>query len=327
MIWPYEAMPVLESLARLGNFDDYIEPVIDTYFKKCQVESGEIVPFGVHWAMCTSCALTSFATYALTREKEYFDKYRDRAYKAFLWIKETRVKGEENGVVLGLFPPLRSCDDEFVFQNFGSTDTHNLQALRKMASLFEHFDDACSKEIRNEAEDYESILQGIWKNISLASDKDELRVPFTPIGDDSFVHKKYGFGHTGAYIANYLDIPAEDAERIINYYTRRGFIKGGLYDKLPDKVAPGVYPYYLDETGRCLIWYVTAHEYGWFKYFMRHGMKERCKEIIDDTIKYGMTKDYYMVERYNERDPYVGPWMPNASANGRLINMLLDYYE
>ena len=117
-----------------------------------------------------------------------------------------------------------------------------------------------------------------------------------------------------------------DKEKIINYYTRRGFIKGGLYNKLPDKIAPGVYPYYLDENGRCLIWYISAHEYSWFKYFMRRDMKDRAKEIIDDCIRFGMTKDYYMLERYNERDPYFGPWMPNASANGRLLNMLLDYY-
>jgi hypothetical protein len=39
-----------------------------------------------------------------------------------------------------------------------------------------------------------------------------------------------------------------------------------------------------------------------------------------------MTSEYYMIERYHENDPYFCPWSPNASANGRLINMLLDYY-
>ena len=326
MIWPYEAMPVLEALTRLGNFDDYVEPIIDMYFEKCQIESGEIVPFGVRWAMCTSCALTSFAKYALTRGKEYFDKYRDRTYKAFLWIKNTRVKEKTEGIVKGLFPPLRSSDDALVFQNYGSTDTHNLEGLRQLYRAFSHFEDPAKEELRNEVEDYNAVLQNVWKGVRENASSDELRVSYTPIGDDTAVREAYGFSHTGAYISNYLDISTSDVEKIINYYTKRGFIKGGLYNKLPDKIAPGVYPYYLDENGRCLIWYIGAHEYSWFKYFMRHDMKERAKEIIDDCIRFGMTKDYYMVERYNERDPYFGPWMPNASANGRLLNMLLDYY-
>ena len=40
-----------------------------------------------------------------------------------------------------------------------------------------------------------------------------------------------------------------------------------------------------------------------------------------------MTDECVMVERYHQRDPYFVPWSPNASANGRFINMLLDIAE
>ena len=326
MIWPFEAMPALEALNRLGDFDDYIEPVIDMYFRKCQVENGEIVPFGVHWAICTATALTSFSSYAMTKERSFFDKYRDRAYKAFKWIQSMRVKEATEGVVPGLFPPFRSNDDDLVFQNYGFTDTYNLGGVRSILAVFEHFSDPAADEIRAECEDYEKTLQAVWKNIAERAEGDELRVPFIPVGDDTEVARKYGFSHTGSYCAYFLDIPVEDAEKIINYYTRIGLMKDGLYDKLPDKLAPGVFPQYLDENGRCVVWYVSISEHLWLEYFLRHGMRERAKETLDACAKYAMSKDYYMVERFNERNPYFTPWMPNASANGRFINMLLDYY-
>ena len=327
MVWPYESMPVLEALCKMGDFSDYVEPIIDSYFTKMQDESGEVVPFGIHWAMCTANALYSFCKYALVRGKEYFDKYRDRAYKAFLWIKKTRASTVPEGdIIAGLFPPRRSCDDELVFQGYGNTDSFNLRGLNAASETFAYFKDAAREEIKAEYDSYLGVMRKAWSDISARSSTDELRVPFTPYGDDTEVEKMFVFGHFGAYITEAIDIPESDAERVINYYTRRGFIKGGLYDRMPDKDGHDSTVENLDEDGKCAVWYVTAHEYLWFKYFMRHGMRDRAKEIIDDSLRFAMTEEYYMLERYKETDPYFVPWSPNVSANGRLIDMLFDYY-
>ena len=45
------------------------------------------------------------------------------------------------------------------------------------------------------------------------------------------------------------------------------------------------------------------------------------------TLNYAMTDEYYMLERYNEQDPWFSPWSPNASANGRTILMLTAFYK
>jgi hypothetical protein len=50
------------------------------------------------------------------------------------------------------------------------------------------------------------------------------------------------------------------------------------------------------------------------------------KEILDAQLKYIMTPEYYMMERYDETNPFYTPWLPNASANGRTMLMILDYY-
>ena len=95
---------------------------------------------------------------------------------------------------------------------------------------------------------------------------------------------------------------------------------------MPDKNNSGSLVCNLDENGKCVVWYVSVHENAWFNYFMRNGDRVNAKEIIDGNIKYAMTSEYYMIERYHENDPYFCPWSPNVSANGRTINMLLDYY-
>lgn len=66
-VWTFEAVTVLEALSRIGDFADYIEPVIDLYFGGFFTECGEIVAFAIPWARATATVLYSFASYALVR--------------------------------------------------------------------------------------------------------------------------------------------------------------------------------------------------------------------------------------------------------------------
>ena len=115
-VWPFEALYVLEALGKLGDFGDYIEPVIDGYFSLMQAENGEIVPLGIHWAMATANVLYSFSDYAMIAGRDYFAKYREKAVRAFEYIRATRASTkEEPGVQVGLYPPLRSCDCDHLY--------------------------------------------------------------------------------------------------------------------------------------------------------------------------------------------------------------------
>ena len=335
-VWVYETMPVLESLERLGDFDSYIEPVMDVYFTKFASESGEITPLAIPWAMATGNVLYSFGTYAIRRgEKAFFEKYRDAAYRAYLWIKSTRAATKaEPGVVEGLFPPLRACDDELKFQSWCSTDTFNVRGLDALAEAFAAFGDGAAEEIKAEAESYRARIMEIWAGFRDAQSGDELMIPFAPGVADEVIMKTYHFSYPTSYFVDSMDLPVEDAFRVIKAYTRLGMIKpdGTLYDRMPDrKVEEGAENgsslYNFDENGKCIVWYVCCHEYMWFNYFHRHGMKDRCNAILRGVWQHAMTDEYYMCERYNQRDPYFVPWSPNASASGRTINMLLDYYS
>ena len=334
-VWTYETMPVLEALGRLGDFDCYIEPIIDVYFNEFATESGEIVPLAIPWAMATGTVLYSFGTYALQRgDKAFFEKYRDAAYRAYLWIKNLRASVKaEPGVVEGLFPPLRACDDELVFQSWCSTDTFNLRGLDALAAAFEHFEDVAAGEIKAEAYSYRSRIMEIWQGFREKQTGDTLKIPFAPGVPDERIMEVYHFSYPISYFTEAMDLPMEDALKIIDTYTALGMIKpdGTLYDRMPDKrvkdsEVSGSTKYNFDENGKCIVWYVACHEYHWFKYFYRHGRLDKCADILRGVEKYAMTDEYYMQERYNQRDPYFAPWSPNASANGRTINMLLDFY-
>ena len=341
-VWTYEAMPVLEGLMRIGDFEDYIEPTLDVYFSQFFTESGEIVPLGIHWAMATGTVLNSFGTYSMLRGKEFFLKHRDKAMRSFEWMRWLRGQKTYNGAVAprdsnrlentylcvdGLFPPMSACDDPLVFQAWLSTDGNNILGLKAFSDACEMFCDERAAEVREEYEAYRAVMQSVLDKLALeAKDTDEFKIPYTPAGDVPEVTERYHFSPSMGFLTNALRPEPEVYNKIINYYTRRGLMIGGLYNKMPDKdpSIPGNLLSVVDDAGHSVIWYVCAQEYGWFKNFLEHGELDRCREIIKDSIRFAMSDEYYMLERYHESNPWYAPWSPNASCNGRMINMLLD---
>ena len=79
--------------------------------------------------------------------------------------------------------------------------------------------------------------------------------------------------------------------------------------------------------GRYTVWYFSFPDYYWFYIWKNLGDLPMAKEVLDAQLNYIMTDEYYMVERLDDSDPYFLPWTPNASANGRTLTMLMDYYK
>lgn len=328
-IWTGEANAVLAVLPRLGDFDEYVEAAIDTYFDIFWTETGEVVPFGIWWAMQTGNVLYSFSKYALEREKAYFEKHREKAVKSFLWMKATRASTvASDKVVEGLYPPLTSCDDDLVFQNWNITDSSNIGALRAFLEVCRRFDDPIAAEVQEELDGYLSVLNKYWKQrLEQNSDSEELPPYYAPIGENEPYEKKFIFNASTWSLINALDVDTAQCEKFIKYLENRKLKVGGLYNKMPGVMGPrGSLKHSYNAAGKSVVWYVSTAEYAFFQYFMRHGMAARCEEIIRDQMKFAMTDEYYMIERFHEDQPYFIPWSPNASANARLMAMLLDYY-
>lgn len=318
-IWTYEALYALEALDEIGDFDDYIDPVIDLYFSKMQKESGEIVPLGIYWAMASSTVLYSFADHAMRKGYNYFLKYIEQAKRAFEFVRKTRASTKvAEGVMEGLYPPMQSCDCELVLQAWTFTDAMNVVGIRKFCEALKFFADPFAVQVEKEVNSYITVLNECFDRAKKLSNPHEgIRltnfVPGMP-GDETL----FAFPPNAGLITHVLHTDNEDVSEILHDMKLRDRIHEGLYWRMPEHY------YRHDEDGVVRMWYTTIEEYYWLKTFLRLGMSDKAQQIIDSTMKYSVTKEGYMLERYHQRDPYFCPWSPNASGNGRLILMLLE---
>ena len=102
----------------------------------------------------------------------------------------------------------------------------------------------------------------------------------------------------------------KNAEKVIHTYSYGGQSRNGL-----------IYPTYQSTAGVGRTWYTTWAEHSRFTYYRRSGNRQKCLELIDALLTYNVTTEYYQCERYDDHDAYTAPWMPNASAMGRVISM------
>lgn len=317
LIWPWEAMPALRALGRLGDFADYIEPVLSFYFDVMHKENGEISNVGEGWASVTSSALCSLVEYcAQTNNKILWKKYRAKALKTLEWIKNKRHESDAmEDAVSGLFPPMRGCDWPHVLQHWTVTDSYAVEAIGKMAKAMELLGDPEAQTVREEYEAYRSVIKGLYEKFS-ATGTDEYRIPLTAHGDDAaLLDDFYPYLHASMPLEVLKDdISVSDVNRLYNYFIRVGLAERGLYGRMPYK------------NGDTHIWYTNNSDYDWFILWSHFGVIDKADEIIEAQFRYSMTDEYYMVERYADNDPYYVPWSPNVSALGRLFNMLLDFY-
>ena len=319
-IWPTEAMSVIEGLARIGDFGDYIEPVFQTYFEAMQLPTGEIGPFGIYWGSITSAVLNSFAQYCNQAEnKRFFYLYRDQILKAFRFIADLRRSVlDSEDTAGGLFPVLRGIDWTQQFQCWTSTDIFNLLGLDALADTFSAYADDAAAEIRKEHVDYLLDVKRHFKRHYVAqSGNQSLRIPLRPIGDDTeLVNDFYPLLYHGRFVLSGVIDNEADIMRVYRHMLETGITQEGL----------GLYGHMPYPDGNDNIWYLSFPDLYWFEIWMKYGNRDKAKEIIDAQLLYAMSEEYYFTERIDANDPYYIPWSPNASAAGRTLIMLSKYY-
>ena len=56
----------------------------------------------------------------------------------------------------------------------------------------------------------------------------------------------------------------------------------------------------------------------------RVGRNDLAEQARDVCLKYALTDELYVGERYHDANVWFYPWSPNASGAGRIIMMLLE---
>lgn len=325
-MWPTENRSMIEALSRIGNFEKYHDAIFDTYFNTLQAENGEIENFGIHWASITGAVLFSFSV-AAKKHPELYRKYKDGAYKAFLWIESQIEKAKQDPLQTpGLFPTDQDSDYPAVAQVWTQTDMWYMSSYEKFAEVLEMYDDCHFAEVKRRADQYRLLLTDIFKRFaSEQEESDVLVLPRDPKNDPELeerlkkAHPHHG--QFGPYILLFNGIAGygtKEAEKLLRYFL----------EVLNDKENGLVLPFpEVNITSRGTQWYLNWLEYKLYFYYMRSGKKDLARDMLSAQIKYGMTNECYMSERYDDHDAYFTPWCPNCSASGRTILMLCDWYS
>ena len=324
-IWLWEAMCALKVLPTIGDYDDYVDEIVRFYFERLQQDNGEVVTLGEPWANATASAISTLVPLALKKGKAYFDKYREKAYKAYTWIKETRaLSSTMDNMVDGFFPSMQGSDAKVIFQNWWFTDTVNVYALKDLYNLFKHFSDNRSGEIKAEYEDYLAVYKKYFEIAKEnCKDKEYLYVPLSPNGDTEEFRKSFAFDGLIFATGNLMAKTEQDIERIYKLYDLEGRVDhehGMMCVRMRDGAS-------VSNPPEPHIWYVGSTEYSLYYLYKELSNTEKMKACLESTYKFSMTDEQYMVERFQDNDPYFAPWSPNVSENGRFIEMLCDYLK
>ncbi len=335
-VWGQEALSMFKALDRIGNFSDYSEKVFDSfYIGELYVNDGDDKGSyrkyknngGTAWATNASGIMESLAWHTYYKTEKEFEKYKEYIYETFMYLarqRETTKNGDFPGY--GLFPPKKSCDWAETFQTWTKTDAWMLKSCEAVIKAFEKYSDPRTDELRSVYGDYMGCAKKIFDNVVKKYSKNgELPIPMHVGREIKDPQQEGPYIHDGIIIVSSGICPIDSiyVDEIRNYYRNRCLVKNGLHGLMND----GLIPWHQWDPWAGHVWYTGFVEQDWFDVCIKRGEFVEAKETLDGSLKYSMTKEFYCVERYADNDPYFTPWTPNASCNGRIIDMIYDYYE
>lgn len=317
-VWPGEVIYAAEALDRLG-YGEYAALSIDFLFRFAKPD-GQIGPFANGWASETAFSVETLARHCLIADDAAaWKRHREAALRGFEWIAATRRKTATGGegVVAGLFPPLKATDAAQRFQHWGMTDLVNERALKALVEAAERFKEPRADEIRAEWKAYRTVIENVlekWRKASAG--KDTFFIPYAPDGRNEAKLRGEGlfYFHPGAFAeGGYLS--ADEMLRMRKWLIQEDIADPvGLYQRHPSPRP---------ELGRG-VWYTTWSELQFARGWLRVGRKDLAREALEALLKYSVTAEGYVGERIHEKSPWFFPWSPNASGSGRILGMLLD---
>ena len=311
LMWPAEAMELFDAFDRLG-LGSHVDRCCEFLFDRCVQESGEAGPFRNQWACDTACVLRALSQHCVqTGNAALWHRYAGKAAAAFAWICAKREAD-------GLFPPMKSTDSvASPMKHWGHTDLMNLAGLEWYAKAAAMFGDPHAAEAKSAAEDYRTAIVRVLNRWRAASaGKDELFLPITADGsrEDELTAQGFFYLHPSAF-ADMGFLTADEMLRVRRWLVNHGFANDkGLYMRHPSSIKG---------LGRH-IWYTTWCERQWATAWARVGREDLARQALDAMLKFAVTDEFVVGERYHDADPWYYPWSPNASGSARIVKALFD---
>ncbi len=332
-IWVCEAYRFLKALDRIGDFYSYTEKAYDLFYDKLFEAEGEdygminTLNKSIPWGGITGSAMCGVCYHIVKRnDKKVFDKFKEKIYASFLWIERQRAKScDIEGSVPGLMPPMRASDWPEVNQVW-LTDYLTCEGMIEAVKCFKHFGDERSDEMSKACEAYKMAIKTAIEDTPDYDEDEFLIGPKANIKgiplEDPFVSSM----STSLILFADIGVIDQNSELLIkhkNYLRNRNIIQNGLHLIMHACAETSHTP---TNAWIGYNYYTTFIDFAWFEHYLAIGDRENAYETLKGQLKFSMSREYQCVERYAANDPYFVPWQPNASANGRIIDMLFSWY-
>ena len=334
-VWPVEAIEWLGALDRIG-LGAWAERGYG-FFRDRQLgpddpsgDTGRFVGIEApHWTSETGGLLAGLGYHLIRAADEtLYLSWREPLLRAVDWIQAQRVQTADKADPLGrgLFPAGIGHDWQWEGQYWCFTDGWSYMGLCRAAEALETYQDAAAAQVRSAADAYGQALRDTL-DLLYAGHEQDARFYVPNVLGVPERYPPYGPYHGDGPIALIRAgiIPATSClfEQVEAYFRHQGWMRNGLTAMMTDSLLTQGY---FADSWAGHTWYTSFSDYPWFTAWLERGDHDKANETLQAQLRYAMSSEFYMLERYADNDDTFCPWQPNASANGRTLMMLLDYY-
>jgi hypothetical protein len=343
VVYGWESSHFLTVMDAQG-FHDEVRRVLDYFLTTQQGSHG---PSGdistaegcfrphIHWMCETGSILGIFAQHALC-SGDWAGLRRDSPalLKAARWIAGQRARtkltaaGGEKVLHYGLMPAGRATDwPQMAYAFF--TDAYTWQGLDRLARAYELARLPEAAWLRQQSDDYRNcILQALRRSLKphpfdpalkwVPSDiyEDPIKVQATTIFEGPRALIGAGVLPSDDPLIPMIESSLRRAGSMSDWF---GFRMRTMEDadlKQRQEQSAG---------GKVDLYYVNDSERIWHRTWLERGERIKALRYFYMTLAYSTSRDVHVThERYCPQLPWLLPWQPNASGNGRILSMILD---
>lgn len=327
-VWPYEGVQVLTNLERAGIYE-YSYDAYCGYLERWFIIDGEDhgkIGSTAGWDNFTGSVLFGICEHLKNADSK-------REFRHFLpyitamrdWIDRRRMSPREDGYER-IFPVGTGSDWSERGQFWTFTDSHNCMALRSMCEMLLQYGSEEYERTKAIFDDYSEVIEDIRDLLFRGHEDDEyyilphmLGIPF----EDSENYSYYTDGAPYLLYTGFIEPGSDIHQKMENFFRIRGQFERGLTGRMTSCAGMWDEAYF---GGYGDVWYTMQSETYWIKAWCECGEREKAKETLDACLKYGMTKENIVAERYCSINPWYNPWQPNGSGSSRVLEMMLMYF-